>query len=472
MGSKSVENDIYFNLLPVRREERIYGFWDMLAIQINFGIAAWLFLTGGITGLVLPAKESIPTIVFGNTIALFLISPLAVMFARYGVEQHLASKAVFGYRGYDLWLIIFITSSFGPMAYAAILMGSAAWKLVELLGISNVMATEHPGREIWAVLATLAGAYIAYKGPRFLSWTMRIGAALLIGILLYFIYFVVAVAGFQKIFSTPPPKPMDTVGWSRATALEWNVANGFAWAFWYGQWVRLAKTESAAYHGTLWGWSILSSIAAVFAALTATVVGSFDPTDWVIQTNIPLITLLALIMIIWANTGSIATLIYPMSITLRTRFPNIGWAYVVALMALGGIIMDITPGLFEAWGIYLGFLGMLCGIYGAILVGDYLMHRARWRMREIYDLKGGYIYWRGFNLSALVATIVGVVFYLLILDPLSWTSFTGLFPYITASLPTFMLTLAVYVMLTKSGVFNRFYTITPGLEMLGIRKQV
>ncbi|MDJ0269224.1 MAG: hypothetical protein NXY59_01490 [Aigarchaeota archaeon] len=291
---------------------------------------------------------------------------------------------------------------------------------------------------------------------------MRIGAAFLIIVLLYFIAVVFLVHGVEKTFAAPPPEPFEDPRWSIASAIEWNVGLGFSWAFWYGQWTRLAKTERTAYHGTLWGWGILSCTAGIFAALTAIIVGSFDPTDWLVASQIAAVPVIDLAMIIVANVSSIALLIYPMSITFRSRFPNIKWGYVVGIMTLGGVLLELIPGVFDSYGVYLAYIALLTGIYGGVMIGDYLLTRGTYKLRALYNRSIGYRYVGGFNLNALIATVVAVAFYLWTLDPLSWTSANGLFPLITAGIPSYFLAMVLYILLTKSGIFGKAGAYMPG----------
>ena len=51
------------------------------------------------------------------------------------------------------------------------------------------------------------------------------------------------------------------------------------------------------------------------------------------------------------------------------------------------------------------------------------------------------------NIAALVAVIVGSLFYLANLNPLTFESYTGLFPYITAGIPTYFVAMATYIII-------------------------
>jgi len=460
LSKEGAAKEVYFNLLPTTNKERPYGFIDFLAVQIAFGIAAWFFLVGGFTGLYVKASLAIPIVLFGNIIPLLLASVLAVIFARYGTEQYIGHRGVLGQRFGDVWFIIYVTSSVGWIAYAALLMGSSTWKLLESLGVGGILATEQPGMIIWAIIGTIIGGWWAWYGPGFVKWAMRAMSAFLIVVLLILIWLLFTVYGVEKIFAAPPPAPFEDPNWSIASAIEINVGLGFSWAFWYGQWTRLAKTERAAFHSCWLGWGLLAASAGVFSALTALIVGSFDPTDWLLAYNIPWVTILGLLLIILANVSSEVCLIYPLSLTTRCRFPNMRWTYPILIFTIAGIILEVIPGVFESYNKYLAIIALLTGIYAAIIVADYAITKGTYKLRALYDRERGYRYWRGFNLSAVIATVVATIFYLTTLEPLSWTSANGLFPYITAGIPAYFVAFVVYYVLTKSKVFDKFYAPT------------
>ena len=205
------KEEIYFNLIPTRAKDRVYGLWDFLAIQICFGIAAWFFLAGSLTGLSVRAVEAIPIILFGNCIPLFLIAAMAVIFARYGVEHWLGSAAVLGHRFKDIWLLIYITSSFGWIAYASFLFGESAIKFVKVFNGPEIFTEEIPGAMIFAIIATLVGTYVAYLGPTTLKYFTRTSSIFLLVVLGFFIWTVFSEFGVSAIFNAQPAKPFETL---------------------------------------------------------------------------------------------------------------------------------------------------------------------------------------------------------------------------------------------------------------------
>lgn len=449
---RAIREEMYLNLLPLRGSERIYGGWDFLAVQICFGIAAWFFLVGSLTGLTVSARDALPIILFGNAFPLLLIAAMAAIFARYGVEHWQGSAAVFGHRLKDVWLIVYITSSFGWIAYASFLFGQSAIRFLAVFGAPEWMTQEVPGAIVFAVVATATGAFVAFLGPQVLKWFTRTSAIFLLLVLGFFTWSVLTRFGLAEIFAAQPAEPLESLAWSRASAIEFNVGLGLSWAFWYGQWTRLSKSESGAFHGCLWGWGVLAATAGIFAAFLALTLQVFDPTEWIVTLGEGLAAL-GLLLFAVANVSSVTALVYPMSITLRTRFPGIRWGWAVIICSAPAVLLE-NPTVFESYGTYLAYIALLTGTYGGIMMADYfLVSRGihAWRLRDLYIAGPESRYWYrgGFNPAAVIATLAGAAFYLWTLEPLSWTSANGLFPYITAGLPSYAVAFATYAVLMR-----------------------
>ena len=82
--------------------------------------------------------------------------------------------------------------------------------------------------------------------------------------------------------------------------------------------------------------------------------------------------------------------------------------------------------------------------------------KGRVSIREFYDRKNGFKYYKGINPAGFIAMACGLVVYLLILNPLTYTSLTGLFPYTCAALPTYFITGIVYLILMKCWILKKY----------------
>lgn len=466
-NNPQIQSEVYFSLLPAKKSERRFGVLDLMAVQICFGIAAWFFLTGAQTGMLLPAKEAIPTILFGNCIPIFLIAFIGVASSRYGVEQLTVSAGIFGQKGSILMLVFYALACYPALALATLMFGQSATKFVGQLNGPTFLSTESPGVVIFAVAALAVGVYIAFLGPTALKWFTRLSAIFMILILFGLIIYLFSYHGFSNVWNAKPAEPYYfegdealSIAWSRATALEANVGLGLSWGFFFGQWTRIAKTEGAGYHGCMWGWGVLAAVAGVFAAFTALAMGVYDPTLWLVQVSrdleTPVLSVLGLSLMAIANVTSVATLVYPEAISIRSRFPKIKWGTALLIGSVPTLIL-MSPSVYYMVSNVYAIIGLLTGIYSAIVVADFLfISKGRFRMREFFCISKGYQYSKGWNPATLISVVIGFATYLSLLNPITWESPSGLFPYLSAGLPTFFATGIAYIILMKGWILKRY----------------
>ena len=463
-----VKKDVYFTVLPCRKKERIYGFWDLLAIQICFGIGAWFFLIGSQTGMWLAARQAVPAIIFGNCFGLLLMGAVAIVSARYGVEQLLGSVPIFGPKFTIVNILFFAVTWLCALALAALMFGQSAIKLWGVMLSENaLLASEFPGATIWAVLALVVGFIFAARGPDTLKWFTRIAAVFMIVVLCGLILYLVFHVGLDNIFKAKPAAPIVIEGdealsnrWNLASAFEVNIGLGLSWAYFYGQYTRLAKSESAGFHGCMWGWGALAAVAGVFAAFAALAIGQYDPTTWLIvmssNVGFPLIALVGLVLMAVANISSIATIIYPAAISLVSNYPRMKWGLALAVATVPALVL-CTPGFYGRIASIYAIIGLINGIYGAIIVTDYFfISKGVYKLRNVFNTKEGYQYFHGVNPAAAIAMAFGLCFYLIVLNPVTWSSLTGWFPYITAGVPTVILTGLLYYVLMKGWIVKKY----------------
>lgn len=276
----------------------------------------------------------------------------------------------------------------------------------------------------------------------------RIGVPAIFVVLLGLIAVVFLNEDAAKVFSTQPLEPYDSFARSFATGIEINVGLGFSWLAYFSAASRLSKTENVAYQGAFWGYGVLLNIAAIVGAFTALLVGSTDPTDWLIALGGAFGGFIGLILLILANVTSTVVLMYAQSLAFKTLFPQIKWITALST-SLPATVLLFFPAFYSMYDTFLSIVSFVIGIFGGIIVTDFLLvKKQQISVRDLYDKKGCYTYWKGINPSALVAFIVGTVFYWTLYNPLT-DSASPLFSYITAGIPTFFLTAIVHYICSR-----------------------
>ncbi len=447
-GEQSIQREVYFGILPVLRTERQFGLLDFLLVQVGLGIAAWSFLVGGYTGSVLPAGPAIAAILFGNAIPVFLISVLAVLYSRYGVDTFIGARAILGPRGSNLFLIIFAILNLGWITIACFMLGESAIRVAAAFGAPEWLASRTVGAPIFAIVAFAVAWWLALQGPIAIRLFIRVGVPAMVLIILGLIFYIFIHNGVSAVWNAQPPAPYDTPVRGLASAIEWNVGLGFSWLPSIGQWNRLARDERTALIGTYLGWGVLLNVAAILGALTALLVGTYEPTEWMLEAGGPLFGLFGLFMLILANLTSATVLIYSQSLSIKTLFPRWKWQWALFTTIPAALLM-LTPTMYDTYTKFLAYISFIMAAFGGVMVADYVfVQRFHISLRDLFRQHAGrYQYVAGFNWEAYVAVVIGGLFYFWTYDPA--TDRAGpLFTYVTAGIPTFFVTAAMYLGLT------------------------
>lgn len=445
---QSIKREVYFGILPVLRGERQFGLLDFLLVQVGFGIAAWSFLVGGYTGSVLPAGPSIAAILFGNAIPVFLISVLAIFYARYGVDTFIGARAILGPRGSNIFLIVFAVINLGWITIACFMLGESATRVLAAFSAPEWLTSRTTGAPIFALIAFVAAWWLAFQGPIAIRLFIRVGVPAMILIILGLIFYIFVQNGFSAVWSAKPPEPYETPVRGLASAIEWSVGLGFSWLPYIGQWSRLAKDERTALIGTYLGWGVLLNVAAILGALTALLVGTYEPTEWMLKAGGPLFGLFGLFMLILANLTSATVLIYSQSLSVKTLFPRWSW-FLALLTTVPAALLMLTPAVYDSYTAFLSYISFIMAAFGGVMVADYVfIQRFHISLQDLYQQHAGrYQYLAGVNWEAYLAIILGGIFYFWTYDPANDRA-GPLFTYLTAGIPTFFLTAGVYLALT------------------------
>jgi nucleobase:cation symporter-1, NCS1 family len=243
---RDIQREVHFGFLPSLRRDRHFSLMDFVLVQTGFGIAAWCFLVGGITGTMLEGRHALWVILMGNAIPVLLILPVALFLARAGLDTFIGSVAALGHRGSQAFFAIFATLNLGWITIALFMLGESAIKLSDHAGLPGFLTTRTTGAPIYAIVFFAIAVAVAYSGPVAIKWFTRIGVPAILLILLGLIIVVVGKYGFARVFESAPVEPTEDFRYGIMLALELNVGLGFSWLPYFGQWVRLARSESGA----------------------------------------------------------------------------------------------------------------------------------------------------------------------------------------------------------------------------------
>jgi len=478
-NSSGVQQEAAFGFMPTLKKDRIFGWLDFTLVQAGFGIAAWCFLVGGLTGVTVQGKYAIWVILLGNAVPVLMCLPFALQTARLGVDTFIASNMALGYRFSQVFFVIFVTLNLGWIAIANFMLGQAAAKLAGVAGMPEFLTTRTLGAPIWSILFMFVALYITYLGPGVIKNIARVGVPCIIAILALLIGIVVFKYGFDTVWESRPSAPYTTgdgsidFGRSVVTALEWNVGLGFSWLVYLGQWCRLARSEGAAINGSYLGLGLLLNIAAIFGAFIALILGDLNPPNWMLPAGGRVVGVLGLGLLVLANLYASSYLMYAQALSMKTLSPRMNWRTCV-LTCVPAVFLVVTPGFYDSYQRFLVMIAYVIAVFGGILVSDWLfVHRRRGELGALYDRENPqYRYLRGWNPAAIVTFVAATAFYWFMYNPVSDTPGPLMVRLgLGAGIPSFLFAAVLYTTLAKTA-FRRLYAADQEWQALRDRGQI
>ncbi|MFJ9854800.1 cytosine permease [Streptomyces sp. NPDC101150] len=456
--------DATLNELPLLRRERIWGFWGYSSVNVGLAIATWAFLQGGAVAYYVGAKPAIAGIVIGYGISVLLVSLApCIPSGRYGIEQFVLLRSVFGEGGSRL--LVVVMSALLAAAWSsvlAIMCGHA------IANVSNEVLGTHIGHGGIIVsviaLAVVVVSWLALaRGPVSIEWVNKFVAPGLVLVTVGMLALVLSHTGWPELSAKPPLAPEGHDGLQNfMLAVELNIAGGFAWWPNVGNLARLARSTRAAFWPNALGLFLASVVAAVVGVFAALTLSSEDPTVWMVPLAGAVVGVVALAFVGFANVTSIVSQGYASMVALKGSggrlLRKVPWAVLAAgILSPAAVVVFFPAAVYDNYARFVSWGAILVAPLCAVQIVDFfVLRRGRLRVRDLYlpSSTSCYGFWHGYNPVAFTAVAAGAVTYALLLDPVTYEPAPA-FRYLTASLPSFAIAGVLHYVLTLVWVRRR-----------------
>lgn len=455
---------------PLLPSERLWGFWEFTYANSALAIATWAFLIGGAVGLFVGPKEGIAAIIIGNIIGVVLTAlATTCMSGRYGIEQFIGLRSQFGYNGSRVvYVLAVVLLTMGWLAVLAMMFGRS---IDGLMALSSGEAANPTGVKmiIAAVGAILLTWFIVAKGPTSIKFFNMVVSPALVILMVVMLYLILNQRSFSELLTLPaldPPFEDKTLNF--IVAVEVNLAAGFSWWPYIGNLARLTKNERTAFWPNILGIFGAAALGEIVGLLAAVALGESDPTIWMTKIAGPIIGIVALLFVAFANMTSMANILYTSIVGLRqvgtTSVRRIPWGTLLFLFCLipFGLVV-FYPQMYDGFFIFLVWTSALNSALAGIGIVDYFFLRGqKLDMRSLHGPQenGPYRFWAGFNPIGLLALAVGFIVYVAIFNPQTLASLPA-FKYLTASIPACLAAGAVHYVLTRLFARGRGWGLYP-----------
>jgi len=445
-----------FTTYPLTDEEREWSFFEFTWVNVGLAIATWAFLIGGTTALFVGVRDGLAAIVIGNAIGVGIVAFSACQGTeKYGVEHYTLLRSVFGANGVRVVaLIALIVFGFGWTAVLGIMFGRATTNVSDALLGTNIGPTDLMVSLAGIVSLLLAWAVLV-RGPVSISWLNRIVGPGLVLVSFLLLYLIFTQRSWSELLAAPPLEPFDDATTNFMIAVELNLAAGLGWWPVMGNLSRLTKSARAATWPNLLGIGAAAVLGETVGLLAALTLGSDDPTVWSIPIAGVVFGVFILLFIALANVTSIVGFVYSTALAARQAgtpvAERVPWLWLTGLVLLPGAMGIFFPEqIYDNFFRFLAWTALAFAPLAGISLADYMLRRRTLHVVDLYARpgQGRYGYWRGTNLAALAALIVGAVTYLALLNPQTLDAAPP-FVYLTASVPSCLVAGITYVLCMK-----------------------
>ena len=449
----NINQEVEFDLLPIMKKDREYGFRDYSFVITGFAVATWCFLIGGTLALFVDFKLAIIASIAGNLVAVILLSmSTSLPSAKYGIDGFTSSISYLGQNGTKAYLVLNAVVTVG---WTIVLCTLVSRSMIQILNF----ATGHDfSSNIYVIGFGLIVAgfcwFVTLRGPRLIKIMSSIIVPVFLVVIIALIVIISKNAGWGEIAQMSPLEPFDDPWLNFLIAFELSLGAGFSWWPNIGGLARICKTSRAAFWPNIIGLVFAATVGTGLGAAAALLVGDSDPASWMIPICGGAVGTIALILVSIANVSANSIMIYTTSLGLKQikALFRQRWIIVTTVFMVPTFI-----GLFWSNLIYDNFyfiLGLACLIYCPIsmmaVVDFFILRKQKWDMRQFFNKtpESKFYFWKGFNLVALFVFISATPVYYMFLDPITLEC-TPAFRYATATGAVTIYCTVVYYLLSK-----------------------
>jgi nucleobase:cation symporter-1, NCS1 family len=406
-----------FGIEPIPTERRTVGWFDIFSILFGFALNPGSILTGGLAVVSgLSFLGAVATITGGTMMAMLFYLVMATIGADYGIPGQVATRMTYGLRGakYVPSLLRTIASTYwfafqtvaGAIAVVAVL---RHWTGVQYSLISVSL--------VFGVLQALV-AIIGYDSLKFLS---RAALPFKIVVLGYIMVLLVthddphfAPANVLAYAGLPSSNWILFVTWGNAVAAGTITLVTDAADF-----CRYTRSRSDMWWGTLTGKFLGATFACTLGAYGAAATGGKIANVFDVASDLSASwpAYLAFLIVIGLDNWTINVLnLYTGGLSLSNIFDRLGRFWTTLIISVLGVALSAVPDVVKSYTSYAGLLGNVFSPIGGVLIADYLfMKRSRIDLVALFEPRGIYWYWRGFNPIAIAWTAIGFLLYMYVI---------------------------------------------------------
>lgn len=392
---------------PVPDDKRVLGAFDLAVLWGDLGVGVLVLVVGALLVPGLGFATAMFAVVIGSVIGVTLLALGSAAGARHGVPTMVLFRPSLGIRG----------SWFPSVLNVVQLVGWTAVELWAMSFVADLIAKEAfdlSARWLWLSIASVTCTALALWGPVGVTrvWMERFGAWVVVAISAAVTVLVVTQDGLREALAAPGVGVFPTFG----IAVDLVIAMPISWLPLVADYSRFARSEKAAFTGTMIGYLIaniwlyaLGILLVLGAGASASPEGIAVGILAVAGGSIAGIAFLAGLLVV--ETDEAFADIYSGAISLRNVFPRVSQPMaIIGIGVLGTVLAAaFTMELYESFLLWIG--SVFIPLFGILAADQLRNRRARIDSAELDKRGGEYWYRGGVNLRAVLPWAAGFVVY-------------------------------------------------------------
>ncbi|MFE5835311.1 purine-cytosine permease family protein [Arthrobacter sp. NPDC056493] len=444
--------------LPLLSHERNWSPRALFFSSAQAAVATWCFIIGGYVAFYLPAVQGSVVMIAAMLAGMFLVFLATVpMATRYGLEAVRSTRPVFGTRGSLFTVALTFLFTIGWGTTLMIFSGKSAATLLITLGV--VSESNGPiAQTVSSLICLLVVWALISRGPGILRRVGVIVACSVLALGVMVIVVIVAKVGWGALLDAKPSAASGNKLLDYTTAIELMLATALSWWPYVGGMTRFSKSTKKSVLPVTLGLGLALAVICLIGLYTGLVFpdSGGNPLPGLLEIGGVWLALPAFAFIMIANVGTAMVGTYTAALSLKQQpaiDARLSWrgSTTLASLTVAVVILFLAEPFYANFGTFLTFSAVVFGPLCGLQIADYfIIRKQRLDLDGLYNDGAGqaYWYWKGVNVAGFVSMAIGVVVYLLLLDPVTFAS-APLFAFTTATLPSTLATVAVYVLLAR-----------------------
>ena len=430
---REISSSLYSDdLAPVDKSKRTWDTWNYAALWISMSLCiptymlASSLIEGGMNWW-----QSILTIFLGNTVVLIPMILNGKAGTKYGIPFPVFARASFGVRGANIPAMLRAIVACGWFGIQTWIGGFAVYQMLRVWipSLDNLpelfpeLFGLHTGPALTFFIFWLVNMYVVYLGVDSIKKLLVFKAYFLPAAALALLYWAISASdGLGPILSQSSKFTSSSQFWNYFfPALTGMVGFWATLSLNIPDFTRYAKSQKAQINGQIIGlppsMTLFAFIGVVVTSATAIIYGHtiWDPV--VLAGKFESKILVSITMIAIA-ISTLATNIAANIVSPANDFANLSPSKID--FRKGGYITGIIGVLIMPWKLiadpngyiftWLIAYSSLLGPVGGIMICDYFFIRKQTlNVKDLYEIKGEYSYRNGFNKSAVIALLLGIL---------------------------------------------------------------